>query len=35
MEDPDLIIDYLMDCNFPPIELIEEIKQFSNLLIQF
>ena len=31
MDDPDLIIDYLMDCNFPPMELIEKIKQFSNL----
>lgn len=28
MDDPDLIIDYLMDCNFPPMELIEKIKQF-------
>lgn len=31
MDDPDLIINYLMDCNFPPMELIEKIKQFSNL----
>lgn len=28
MDDPNLIIDYLMDCNFPPMELIEKIKQF-------
>lgn len=28
MDDPDLIINYLMDCNFPPMELIEKIKQF-------
>lgn len=28
MDDPDLIIDYLMNCNFPPMELIEKIKQF-------
>lgn len=28
IDDPDLIIDYLMDCNFPPMELIEKIKQF-------
>lgn len=35
MKDPDFIIDYLMDCNFPPMELIEEIKQFSNLQGQF
>lgn len=28
MTDPNLIIDYLMDCNFPPMELIEKIKQF-------
>lgn len=28
MDDPELIIDYLMDCNFPPMELIEKIKQF-------
>lgn len=28
MNDPDLIINYLMDCNFPPMELIEKIKQF-------
>ena len=28
MDDPDLIIDYLMDCNFPPMELIEKLKQF-------
>ena len=35
MDDPDFIIDYLMDCNFPPMELIEEIKQFSNLQGQF
>lgn len=31
MDDPDFIIDYLMDCSFPPMELIEKIKQFSNL----
>ena len=31
MDDPDLIIDYLMNCNFPPMELIEKIKQFWNL----
>lgn len=31
MDEPDLIINYLMDCNFPPMELIEKIKQFSNL----
>ena len=35
MEDPDLIINYLMDFNFPPMELIEKIKQFSNLQGQF
>lgn len=35
MKDPDFIINYLMDCNFPPIKLIEEIKQFSNLRGQF
>ena len=28
MDDPDLIIDYLMNCNFPPMDLIEKIKQF-------
>ena len=28
MDDPNLIVDYLMDCNFPPMELIEKIKQF-------
>lgn len=28
MDDPELIVDYLMDCNYPPIELIEKIKQF-------
>lgn len=28
MDDPELIVDYLMDCNFPPMELIEKIKQF-------
>lgn len=28
MDDPDLIIDYLMNCNFPPMELIKKIKQF-------
>ena len=28
MDDPNLIIDYLMDCNYPPMELIEKIKQF-------
>ena len=35
MKDPDFIINYLMDCNFPPMELIEEIKQFQNLSSQF
>lgn len=35
MKDPEFIINYLMDCNFPPMELIEEIKQFSNLQGQF
>lgn len=35
MKGPDFIINYLMDCNFPPMELIEEIKQFSNLRCQF
>ena len=33
MADPNLIIDYLMNCNFPPMELIEKIKQISNLSI--
>ena len=28
MDDPELIVDYLMDCNYPPMELIEKIKQF-------
>ena len=31
MADPNSIIDYLMDCNFPPMELIEKIKQICNL----
>lgn len=35
VKDPEFIINYLMDCNFPPMELIEEIKQFSNLQGQF
>ena len=35
MKDPDFIIFYLMNCNFPPMELIEEIEQFSNLQGQF
>lgn len=28
MDNPELIVDYLMDCNYPPMELIEKIKQF-------
>lgn len=35
MKDPDSIIYYLMTCDFPPMELIEEIEQFSNLQGQF
>ena len=35
MKDPGFIINYLMDCNFPPMELLEKIKQFSNLRGQF